>query len=78
LGDVEKVPDTPPGAIDALELAVEELGAEDLGESLPTSTAPPRLETSKRKRASTIKAQEWQKQLQQSKKGRKGAVQGKN
>lgn len=51
---------------------------EDISGGLPVSTAPPRIESTKRKRRSTVKAKEAQEQVAQGKKGRKGPIQGKN
>jgi hypothetical protein len=51
---------------------------EDVSRGLPVSTAPPRIESAKRKRRSTVKAKEAEEQVAQGKKGRKGHIQGKN
>jgi hypothetical protein len=50
----------------------------DVSGGLSVSTAPPRIESTKRKRRSTVKAKEAEEQIAQGKKDRKGHIQGKN
>ena len=51
---------------------------EDISEGLSASTASPRIESTKCKPRSTVKAKGAQEQVAQGKKGRKGPIQGKN
>jgi hypothetical protein len=72
LGVNQALEETPVGIDDTLE------PEEDVSGGLPVSTAPPRIESTKRKRRSTAKAKETEEQIAQGKKGRKGHIQGKN
>ena len=71
LGVNQALEEAPVGIDDTLKVPEEEISG-----GLSVSTAPPRIESTKRKRRSTVKAKEAEEQVAQGKKGPEGAYSG--